>query len=689
MQRSRAVLCLFVNLIVSLTINTKSFSQSKSKTFEQVKVLGDKSDFLEIKEIYGDSYSKQFFKDYNLQHAEEALKLSPNVNFSGGSNRIRYIQIRGIGERSEYDSVPKASVGSYYDHIDLSGIGGISSSFDTKKLEILKGSQSYLYGDSSIAGNVLIESSQPDQHKKDFNLRLGSQNQKALNAQINIPVTESISLKFGGEKNQSDGFYNNTYLNKHTSNRDETFLNFGSTIYIEKIKLESRHIFANFKNGYDVWNAYINDFTTFTDQPGRDNQKALGHSLQVSVPLGKHHLELISSHLKSDSLYSYDEDWGNNGFWNALPGYSDDYSYFKSYDRKNTNKHLKALYQIKHGRNTFNLGLHLYSRSTISDIKSFKDSSLRSSLQSDYTSKHQALFTSYKLQFNKKISLNLGGRLERQKIKYSDSKNFNDTISSSLSSQNFELLYKYNQKNSLKLILSTGFSGSGINPDLNLTASQQTYGPETATNYETSWTRKSSWFDHKVNLFYTKRNNQQIATSTQNNPLDPSEFTIYTDNASKSENYGLEFTGVVAPLSPLNLGFSLGLLKAKFISYEREGVSYDDRDLAHAPNYHISTFINYSVSDIIKLTLSSLSKDSFYYSNSHNQKSKSYSIYNANLSFKISNHLSISTWVKNLLNKNYSIRGFYFPNRPPNWESELYTQQGAPREWGLQLSSSF
>ena len=38
---------------------------------------------------------------------------------------MRFIQIRGVGERSEFDSVPTNSIGYYYDHIDLSGISGV------------------------------------------------------------------------------------------------------------------------------------------------------------------------------------------------------------------------------------------------------------------------------------------------------------------------------------------------------------------------------------------------------------------------------------------------------------------------------------------------------------------------------------------------------------------------------------
>jgi iron complex outermembrane receptor protein len=43
-------------------------------------------------------------------------------------------------------------------------------------------------------------------------------------------------------------------------------------------------------------------------------------------------------------------------------------------------------------------------------------------------------------------------------------------------------------------------------------------------------------------------------------------------------------------------------------------------------------------------------------------------------------------WGRNLLNKNYAVRGFYFGDVPPNFPNELYTQLGDPRTWGVNFT---
>jgi hypothetical protein len=46
---------------------------------------------------------------------------------------------------------------------------------------------------------------------------------------------------------------------------------------------------------------------------------------------------------------------------------------------------------------------------------------------------------------------------------------------------------------------------------------------------------------------------------------------------------------------------------------------------------------------------------------------------------------STSAYVRNVGGRDYPVRGFYFGNEPPDFPNRLYTQLGAPREWGVTL----
>ena len=49
----------------------------------------------------------------------------------------------------------------------------------------------------------------------------------------------------------------------------------------------------------------------------------------------------------------------------------------------------------------------------------------------------------------------------------------------------------------------------------------------------------------------------------------------------------------------------------------------------------------------------------------------------------------MSLWGENLLNKDYTVRGFYFGDVPPNFPDTLYTQLGDPRNWGVHFTANF
>ena len=80
-------------------------------------------------------------EDAAVTHFEELSTLVPNLNWSGGTNRARYFQLRGIGERSQYEGAPNPSVGVIIDDIDFSGFGGIASTWDLAGVEVLLGPQ--------------------------------------------------------------------------------------------------------------------------------------------------------------------------------------------------------------------------------------------------------------------------------------------------------------------------------------------------------------------------------------------------------------------------------------------------------------------------------------------------------------------------------------------------------------------
>lgn len=83
-------------------------------------------------------------------------------------------------------------------------------------------------------------------------------------------------------------------------------------------------------------------------------------------------------------------------------------------------------------------------------------------------------------------------------------------------------------------------------------------------------------------------------------------------------------------------------------------------------------------------------KDDFYFSNSHNSKSGSYVVYNASLAYQKDNW-KVTLWGRNLFDKDYYTRGFFFDNTPPDYSDNklTYKQFGDPRVVGLTVSYDY
>ena len=81
-------------------------------------------------------------------------------------------------------------------------------------------------------------------------------------------------------------------------------------------------------------------------------------------------------------------------------------------------------------------------------------------------------------------------------------------------------------------------------------------------------------------------------------------------------------------------------------------------------------------------------KSSFYYSDSHSQKSESYLLTNFTLGFQRKNW-SYEIWIRNVFDRYFAVRGFYFGNQPPYFPDQLFQRQGDPRHMGLLMRYDF
>lgn len=653
--------------------------QNLSKLGGSVSLIGEKN-------LY-DKASQSFM---------EVVAAEPNVNFSSGASKAKYIQIRGIGELAQFVTPINPSVGIISDGIDFSQSALGVTLYDTKQIEVLRGPQGTTFGANGLAGVVNIETNEPtDEAGGHVEATAGDYNTKAFGLTLNAPIIKDELLsRFTIYQNSSDGYTNNTYLGRDdTANIDELSAKaklkwFASDRHT--IDLTLQHVDIN--NGYDAF-TFDNSRNSHADQPGADTQKTNAFALKSTYQMSQEmHLVSALSYSQSDLEYSYDEDWSFVGeFDESLFPYSSFDQYLR--DRKQLDADVRLVSdeagRIFSGMTDWTVGAYYKD---FSEDLTRNYTYLTSPFYSDYATKNTALYGQLDTHFTDKFTLVTGLRVEKWEAQYGDSDLSSIDTQAVLTGGKIGLNYQQATNRLFYVTLAKGYKPGGANADTRLNNTQKEYQTETLWNVDLGL--NSTHFDNKIksrlNLFYGKRKDQQVEDSFLINRGDGStEFVDYLSNAAQGSYYGLESQVDYYPLENLHIFRSVGLLQSKFDSFP-SNTAVQGRTPAHAPEYQYTIGLDYLFFDAWTFRTNVEGKDAFYFSNRHNEKAEAYDLWHASLEYT-TGEFTASLWVRNITNEVYQTRGFGdFGNNPANgYIVEEYVQLGTPRTAGITLSYDF
>jgi hypothetical protein len=102
--------------------------------------------------------------------------------------------------------------------------------------------------------------------------------------------------------------------------------------------------------------------------------------------------------------------------------------------------------------------------------------------------------------------------------------------------------------------------------------------------------------------------------------------------------------------------------------------------------------MQYDLSEKLSAILEVEGKDEFYYSDSHNYQSQSYSVVNARFIYS-ANDFELSAYINNTADKDYGVRGFSGwdadPRSGDGFDDTEFQQLGTPRVIGLSVRADF
>ena len=642
------------------------------------------------------------------QHLEDVLNIAPNVNYSSGASRSRFYQIRGIGERSQFQEPLNPSIGFIVDGIDFSGLGTMGTLFDVDQVEVLRGPQGTLHGANSLAGLINIRTGQP-------------QNEAAMRVEASVAeynswslalvgtgplIEETLLLRLAINSYRSDGFIDNDYLNKQdTNNRDESTVR-GKLRWLssQSSTLDVTALYVNIKNGYDAF-SLDNTRRTLSDQPGRDQQSSSALGLNWHSEALHFDIEAAASYADTNTDYGFDEDWS---FVGIAPGW--EYSSYDQYlrDRNSFSGEVRLLSNHKSllFNGTTNWVLGGYFLSDEEDLQRLY-TYLEQDFKSHYDTETLAVFGQTDTQLNAKWSATVGLRVEQRKTYYSDNNDVRSTPVKNLWGGKVVVEYSVSDDAMMYAGLSRGYRANGVNANilssmdstenpgtLGELETVQHYDDESLINYEAGV--KAGFAQNTVQVrlaaFYMDRKDQQVKGSLALPREDSSTaFIDYTSNAGRGNNFGGELEVEWLMSQGVTLYANLGLLQTEFEKYlNAEGADLSGRDQAQAPSYQFALGGRFEFGKGYYGRLDIEGKDNFYLSDRHDTKAPSYQLIHARVGYQAKNW-STALWVKNLSDEDVIVRGFgSFGNDPrKEYALEPYYQYSNPRVVGLSAEYSF
>jgi iron complex outermembrane receptor protein len=649
-------------------------------------------------------YDEAALRAGSVRHFGDLADQIPNLTWTGGTSRPRYLQIRGVGENSQFEGeTPDSAVRFLVDDLDFTGLGTIGSAFDVQQVEVLRGPQAGAFGANAAGGIVRLVTNAPTpfwtgRAEAGFggdSLRTGG---FAVGGPLVSAKPEQLMMRVAVQQTNNDGFRRNLTLNEDTNARDEFTARLRLTWNPNGLwRWEAAVLAADFDNGYDEFALDNNGRYTYSDQPGFDTQESLAASLRGTYRgWDGVRFSTVTSGARTDSRYAYDDDWTAASYM----GFSD-----HARRRWVVNQELRldsepgvaAGWVSRWTLGAFYSDVDELTRYTNTDPDNIRG------LKTAYHSTNTALFGQLGHDFTPRTRLVAGLRVEQLEMDGNGTKtryragpgtfdpvvviapSFDDTFFGG----KLTLEHEFSDHELAFVSLTRGYKGGGINIDarINPAVDPLTYDTEILWNWEAGL--RGHWLDQRLTgeftAFYLQRSDTQVRDSAGFG----GNYRFFTDNGDKSHVYGFEAAGSYALTKSWSVRGSLALMRSELESFTlANGNPGGGRDLANTPHYGYTLGTRYDAGQGFFGSTELVGRAEQFDSNNQNEARRAFQIVNASLGYAWS-RWTFTLWAKNLLDETYDKRVYFFGNEDPDYIETRYENRADPRQIGGTVSYRF
>lgn len=640
-----------------------------------------------------------------VRHFGDLADQIPNFTWSGGTSRPRYFQIRGIGENSQYEGeTPDATVRFLVDDLDFTGLGTIGGTFDVQQTEVLRGPQAGAFGANAAGGVVRLVTAAPTPYWTGLaegtvggdGLRAGG---FALGGPLDRARPERLMARLALYRNSSDGFRRNATLGADTNARDELSARLRVTLNPSPAwRWEAALLYAEADNGYDEFALDNNGTTTFSNRPGRDEQRSLAGSLRGTwTGLPGVRVTTVTAGQATKSRYSYDDDWTAASY----DGFSD-----LRRERDGVSQEVRldsaAARAAAGAIDRWTLGLFAARTDEASRYTNEDPGNLRG-LATDYAARNVAVFGQAAHDFSPRTRLTAGLRWESLDIAGSGTRTrfrklrgtfdpavtFRPRFDDALVGGKIALEHMLTERHLGFVSVTRGYKGGGVNIDarINPPADPLTYGTETLWNWEAGV--RGNWRDGRVTgeltAFWLERSEAQVRDSAGFG----GNYRFFTANAGRARVSGVEAAGTWTFARDWSLHGSLGLMDSELAPFVLgNGNRGGGRRLANTPPHGHSLALRYRPAAGFFGQAEWVGRAEQFDSNNHTEARRAFDVLHASAGYR-HGPWTLTVWVRNLADRAYDKRVFFFGNEDPDYAETRYSTRADPRQAGVTLARRF
>ncbi|WP_299944155.1 TonB-dependent receptor [uncultured Microbulbifer sp.] len=208
--------------ITATPASAQSNEEADSKAIEEITVTAQKiEESIQDVPIAVSAISGDTMGDLKIERGDELVRAVPNVNFSKANFSTYNFSIRGVGTKAISASTDPAVAVSFNNAPMIRNRLYEQEFFDVQRVEVLRGPQGTLYGRNATAGvvNMLPQMPTPE-FESNIKGEVGSYNTRRTSAMLNVPLGDTLAMRFSGAMTQRSGYDYNTFTDNDVNDRD-------------------------------------------------------------------------------------------------------------------------------------------------------------------------------------------------------------------------------------------------------------------------------------------------------------------------------------------------------------------------------------------------------------------------------------------------------------------------------------